>query len=74
MKKKSRDKKGGEGERKKINIDTIQGENTEVGGGGGRKRGGREKARMNKKKGAEDEVGGNKKEKIVKLAERGEKK
>lgn len=43
MKKKSRDKKGGEGERKKINIDTIQGENTEVGGGGkrgeGRKRG-----------------------------------
>lgn len=43
MKKKSRDKKGIEGERKKINIDTIQGENTEVGGGGkrgeGRKRG-----------------------------------
>lgn len=73
MKKKSRDKKGGEGERKKINIDTIQGENTEVGGGGERG-GGREKARMNKKKGAEDEVGGNKKEKIVKLAERGEKK
>lgn len=72
MKKKSRDKKGGEGERKKINIDTIQGENTEVGGGG--EGGGREKARMNKKKGAEDEVGGNKKEKIVKLAERGEKK
>lgn len=34
MKKKSRDKKGIEGERKKINIDTIQGENTEVGGGG----------------------------------------
>lgn len=29
---------------------------------------------MNKKKGSEDEVGGNKKEKIVKLAERGEKK
>lgn len=75
MKKKSRDKKGGEGERKKINIDTIQGENTEVGGGGGGEEGGgREKARMNKKKGSEDEVGGNKKEKIVKLAERGEKK
>lgn len=51
MKKKSRDKKGIEGERKKINIDTIQGENTEVGGGG--EEGGREKARMNKKKGAE---------------------
>lgn len=40
MKKKSRDKKGGEGERKKINIDTIQGENTEVGGGGGGRGGG----------------------------------